>query len=133
MLRLDAEYYVMADKMGFILMHHHKTEKGMVAGRKTKDESETVVGYYPNVASCINRYRIEQMKNWIATEKMNLEQLCDRITELDATLKKKMRQLVEMEDKNESTEVGRVVVATGKEVKKSKKAVGKETGGKKDD
>ena len=99
----------------------------MVAGRKSKDESETVVGYYPNVAACINRYRTEQMRSWIAGEKMNLEQLCNRIIELDATLKKKMRQLVEMEDKrDEGAEVDRVVVAT--EEKKTRK-----TGGKKND
>lgn len=129
MLKLDSEYYITADVMSFQLVRKYKPTKEATGGRKTRDEKESVIGYYPNVASCINRYRIEQMKNWVASEKMNLEQFCDRITELDATLKKKMRQLVEMEDKHdEGTEVGRMVVANVTEKKRTKK-----TGGKKDD
>lgn len=127
MLKLDDEFFITADGTQFILKRRHKTEKELVAGRKAKEETDSIVGYYASVATAINRYRKEQMMNWVGNEKISLQQLCDRITELDAALKKKMRQLIEMEDdRDEISEVGRVVVATMTEKKKR-------TGGKKND
>ena len=101
MIKLDEEYFITADN-SFVLHRKYKGEAPKNKSLKTKEVTEQVLGYYGSISHLLNRYRKEQMLKWIGNEKISLEQLCDRINEMDEKLMKKLKRLEEM-DINEDT------------------------------
>ena len=97
MIKLDNEYYVTADTRSFMLNRKYKPDAPKNKLAKSRDEAETVVGYYGNIANVINAYRKEQMLKWVGSERLSLEQLCDRINEMDAAIGKKLSRLKVMD------------------------------------
>lgn len=97
LIKLDNEYYVTADTRSFVLNRKYKPEAPKKSDLKPRETTESVVGYYSNIAHLLNAYRKEQMLKWVDGEKLTLEQLCDRINEMDATLTKKLSKLQQMD------------------------------------
>lgn len=94
MIKLDNEYYVTADTRNFALVRRYKGGAPQNKKLKQRDECESVVGYYGNMTHVIAAYRKEQMLTWAAHDNISIEQLCERVIQMDAELSKKLDRLM---------------------------------------
>lgn len=97
LIKLDNEYFITADTRSFVLNRKYKPEAPKKSGLKPRETAESVIGYYSNITHLLNAYRKEQMLKWVDGEKLTLDQLCDRINEMDAALTKKLSKLQQIE------------------------------------
>lgn len=104
MIKVDENYFITADKYGFQLVQKYKTDKNVVAGRKTKEDQQRTVGYYTTLIGALNAYRKANVLSWVEHDRMTFDALITRITELDQKIMAKMKAkgLAELEVSNES-------------------------------
>lgn len=91
MVKLDGEYYITADKYGLQLRRRYKPGKCPIPGRTQKDEAETVVGYYGSLLGVLNGYRRAIVNEIITEERLTLNEMVERIAEMDKQIVAKLR------------------------------------------
>lgn len=101
MVKIDDNYRIVSDGKQFQLVKTYKPERAPVGGRKPKEVTETVCGYYSNILHALNAYRKQRMLEWVEHEKLTFDQLIERIAEMDKKLTAKMKAkgFDEMEEK----------------------------------